>query len=483
MFIRIARVLVVFGALAALLVFANPTSLINAPIGLSVEQNVSAKDLQVTCSGSAIAAGGSNGTSISRFKRIGTTLVSSSYSGASGTNLNIFNKSAIQGFAVRQDFNQRLENLGSVTVKDSTGKATQGSALLTANQIQSVSTPSMNGLVGAPCVRPQAEFWLVGGATDTGREALLVMSNPSRVDATVDLQIFTENGSSHSSGLIGISVPAGETSLLPLSSFVLSAQSIVVHVQSHGGSITALIQQKTVRGIYANGADYIYPSIEISTESYFPGILVRGAIDSYKLRTSADKYSDVQQLLRVYVPGNIDAEISLQVLGSTTNTFGNVITGTASAGKVTDFDVSGLKDGDYFGILNSSVKVYSSIRLVRSKVGAGAFTDFTWLAAAQGFNTARYVAVPSAGISKLSIVNPSNKATVVNLKIGSATVSRTISAGSAEVVSTTPGLSIGIIPTGATVYANLTVDVNGRITNLPVLDDKNISGTVLVSVH
>jgi len=483
MFIRILRVILVAGAVTALLLFANPTTLVQAPSGLTVEQSVSAKDLQVTCSGSAIQAGGSNGTSISGFKRLGTTLVSSSYSGASGTKLNIFNKSGIQGFAVRQDFNQRLENLGSLTVVDSTGKAVQGSALLTANQIQSVLAPTMTGLVGAPCIRPQAEFWLVGGATDTGREALLVLSNPSRVDATVDLQIFTENGSSHSSGLTGISVPAGKTSLLPLSSFVLNAQSIAVHVQSHGGSITALIQQKTVRGIYPNGADYIYPSTEVSSESYFPGILVRGAIDSYKLRTSADKYSDVQQLLRVYVPGNIDAEISLQVLGTTADTFGNVITGTAAAGKVTDFDVTGLKDGDYFGILNSSVKVYSAMRIVRSKVGAGAYTDFTWLEAAQSFDSARYVAVPSAGISKLSIVNPANKPTVVNLKIGSATVNRTIAAGSAEVVSAPPGLSIGIIPNGTKVYANLTVDVNGRITNLPVLDDKNISGTVQVSVH
>jgi len=483
MILRILKVFLVAGLLAALLLLARPINLIQNQKGFVAEESVSAKDLQVSCTGSAIQAGGSNGTSTTGFKRVGSALVSSTYSGTPGTVLNVFNGSSIRGFDVRQDLSQQAINLSSITAADSTGKVTQGSALLSANQIQLVSSSSMAGLLGAPCVRPQSEFWLIGGATDTGREALLVLSNPSKVDATVDLQIFTENGSSHSSGLTGISVPAGKTTVLPLSSFVLNAQSIAVHVQSHGGSITALIQQKTVRGIYANGADYIYPSTEVSAESYFPGILVRGAIDSSKLRNSADKYSDVQQLLRVYVPGNIDAQISLQVLGTTANTFGNVITGTAPAGKVTDFDVYGLKDGDYFGILNSSVKVYSAMRVVRSKVGSGTYTDFTWLEAAQSFDSARYVAVPSAGISKLSIVNPSNKATVVNLKIGSATVTRTVAANSAEVVAATPGLSIGIIPNGTKVYANLTVDVNGRITNLPVLDDKNISGTVQVSVH
>jgi hypothetical protein len=483
MLLRLIRVLLVAGSLATLLVFATPQALIYAPKGSSASYQVSAKDLQVTCHGAAIQAGGSTGTSVTGFKRIGTTLVSSSYSGIGGTALNIFSKASLNGYGVRQDFSKRLDNSGSLTVVDSSGKSQQGSELLTANEIQQVATKSMVGLVGAPCVRPQSEFWLVGGSTDTGREALLVLTNPSRVDSTVDLEIYTENGSSHSAGLTGISVAAGKSTVLPLSSFVLSAQSIVVHVLSHGGSITALIQQKAVRGLFANGADYIYPATELAAESYFPGILIRGSSDSHKLFSSADKYSDVQQMLRVYVPGNIDAQISLQVLGTTKTTFGTVITGTAAAGKVTDFDITGLKDGDYFGILNSTVKLYSAIRLVRSKVGSNSYTDFTWLEAAQAFDTPRYVAIPSAGVSKLSIVNPGSKATVVNLKIGAATVSRTIAAGSTEIIRATPGLSIGIIPNGSKVYANLLVDVTGRITNLPVLNDLNISGAVQVSVH
>ena len=483
MFVRILRVVLVALALVGLLLFGNPKDLLFSPKGSSASYEVSAKDLQVTCSGAAIEAGGATGTSVTGFRRIGTALVSGSYSAPSQTTLNIFGKAGSPGYGVRQDFNKRLENLGSLTVEDKTGKTQQGSALLTANQIQMVSTKAMSGLVGAPCVRPQSEFWLIGGSTDVGREALLVLTNPSKVDATADLEIFTENGSSHSAGLSGIAVPAGKTTLLPLSSFVLSASSMAVHVVSHGGSITALIQQKTVRGLFANGADYIYPSTELAAESFFPGILVRGAADSYKLRISADKYSDVQQMLRVYVPGNIDAQISFQALGTTSNTFGTVITGTAQAGRVTDFDVTGLKDGDYFGILHSTTKVYSAVRLVRTKVGSSSYTDFTWLQAAQAFDTPRYVMVPTAGISKLSIVNPAKQSTVVNIKIGSALVTKTIAAGSAEVIRATPGLSIGILPTGSKVYANLIIDVTGRITNIPVLDDKNISGNVQVSVH
>jgi hypothetical protein len=44
-------------------------------------------------------------------------------------------------------------------------------------------------------------------------------------------------------------------------------------------------------------------------------------------------------------------------------------------------------------------------------------------------------------------------------------------------------MSIGIYPSDAVVYANLIIDVSGRVAVLPVADDKNISGEVRVSVH
>jgi hypothetical protein len=317
----------------------------------------------------------------------------------------------------------------------------------------------------------------------TGRESLLILTNPTQVDATVDLEIFTENGSSHSAGLSGIAVAAHKTTVVPLASFVLRSQSIVVHATSRGGSITALIQQKSVRGTRASGADFVAPAPVASKFNVLPGILVRGSKDASKFRKSSDQYSDVQQLLRVFVPGTVDANLTLQVLGSDKQTFGTVLSVKAAAGKVTDFEIRGLKDGDYFAYLDSDVAVQSSIRLVRARANTNRYVDFAWVNSAEAFQTPRYVAIPKAGISKLSIVNPSNKATVVSIKIGAATVKRTIAAGSDAVIRATPGMSIGIYPSDKAVYANLVIDVAGRVAVLPVLDDKNISGQVSVNIH
>ncbi len=483
MFMRILRFVLVAGVATAVVVLVAPLNLLSTPKVESKVHEVSAKNLQITCTGPTFIAGGKNQTSVSSFKRTGIASSSISYSAAIETSLKGYSGKELEGYGVRQDIFKKLTKFTSLTVLDATGKNAQGSSLLTVNQIQLAKNKGIRGLLAAPCLRPQSEFWLIGGSTAIGREALLVLTNPTPIDSTVDLEIFTENGNSTSAGLSGIAVPANDTTVVPLSSFVLRAESIAVHVVSRGGSITAVVQQKAVRGNSAAGADYVAPSPASSTRAILPGILVRGSKDSAEFRAKADKYSDVQQLLRVFVPGTKDATITFQVLGTTEDTFGTVLSVTASAGKVTDFEVPGLADGDYFGILDSDVEVFSSFRLVRSKTIPGAFTDFSWINAAEAFVNPRYVAVPKVGISKLSVTNPGDKPTTVSIRIGGTTVKRTIGSGATEVIRATPGLSMGVIPEKIAVYANLVIDVNGRIGVLPLLDDKNISGKVEVSVH
>ena len=483
MVIRIIRFTLVAAIASAAVVYGAPLALLSTPSVEPQVHEVSAKDLQITCAGPAFVPGGKNQTSVSTFIRAATASASLSYSASKGTSLKGYSSKPVTGFDVRQDIFKKLTKESSFTVLDETGKTAQGSELLAVNQIQFARNKSLRGLLAAPCLRPQSEFWLVGGSTAVGREALLVLTNPTSIDSTVDLEIFTENGTSNSAGLSGISVPANKTTVVPISSFVLRAESIAVHVVSRGGSITALIQQKAVRGNSAAGADYISPAPQASTKAIIPGILIRGSKDSAKFKATADKYSDIEQMLRVFVPGKKDATITFQVLGTSSETFGTVLSVTAIAGKVTDFPIPALDDGDYFGILDSDVPVNSSVRLVRSKTIPGAYTDFSWINPAEAFTTPRYIAVPKVGISKLSVTNASDKPTTISIKIGGETVKRTIGASSTEVIRATPGLSMGIIPSDQEVFANLVIDIDGRIGVIPVLDDKNISGQVEVSVH
>jgi hypothetical protein len=120
--------------------------------------------------------------------------------------------------------------------------------------------------------------------------------------------------------------------------------------------------------------------------------------------------------------------------------------------------------------------------LVRSKFTTGAFTDFAWINPAESFSSPRYVAIPAAGLSKLSIVNSGSKPTRISLQIGSMTIKHLIAAGAELVLQAPAGQSVGIYPSDQAIQANLTVDVAGRIASIPVLDEKNIGGKVQVSV-
>lgn len=483
MILRVLRTLLIAATIVGMYLYAPEVVQLSTGKVESAQRVVSAKDLTLSCSGSAFTSGGNSGTSTSKFSRLGSTVVALSYSGVSGTTLKGEGGKLTKGYGVRQDQSSKIKQAQSLTITDNDGTIVQGSPLLTANQMQVLSDKKIKGLLAAPCLRSQSEFWLVGGSVAVGREAILILTNPTAVDATVDLEIFTENGISHSAGLSGIAVGAGSTEVIPLASFVFRSESISVHVKSFGGSVTALIQQKAVRGLKASGADYIYPTGVAQKESVFPGILVRRSMDNAKLRKRDDKYSDVRQNLRVFVPGDKDAQLTLEVLGTDEETFGTVISVTAPAGKVTDFDINGLADGDYVGYLRSDQEVFSSIRLVRSRVGDDAYTDFAWINPAEGFTSPRYLAVPKAGISKLSIANPSSEATKVSLKFGELTVERNIAAGSEIVLLAPSGQAIGIFPTTQPVYSNLVVDVDGRIAILPVLDEKNLGGQVWINVH
>jgi hypothetical protein len=81
------------------------------------------------------------------------------------------------------------------------------------------------------------------------------------------------------------------------------------------------------------------------------------------------------------------------------------------------------------------------------------------------------------------LVNPSDTPTKVALKFGSQVIKRNVAAGAEIVLRAPAGQSVVITPSDNPIYANLVVDVAGRIAVLPVLDEKNIGGKVQVSVY
>ncbi len=455
----IALALVVLG-IASLVWFAPKFSFTVGELPKADTLKVKAQNLSLICPGGAYQTGGASGTKVGAFAPVGNPEVNSDFNGPIGTSM--------------------VVNGSQLTAIDPAGMAEQNSLLLNANQIQSVAADGLSGLTGSACQPASNNLWFVGGDTSTGRESLLIVKNPTKVDSTVSLEIFNQRGKITGSGMTGISVPAGKTTVIPLASYVPKTNTFTTHLISHGGLVAAWLQQKTIRGLATGGVDYVSPASEFGTTQVIPGVFIRGSADAAKLSKNPD-YADLVPTLRVFVPGSKAATVTAQVLGSTPKTYGTVVRQTIAGGTTADIALPGLQDGDFVAMVKSDVPIGSAIRLhrvVKSKV------DFAWLIAAQAQSNPVAFSVPTSGISKLSIANPESSPIDLNLvQAGKAPATFKVPADGQLTLTFAPGAKVQISGGAKAIFGNLIVDVSGSIAAIPLVDYKNAGGQVDVMVR
>jgi len=482
----IRRILALVGVLSLLAtgVWASTLTLPKLYVGGLVDSNqidVKPRDLSLVCPGPVVRAGGASGTELGVLDRVGVAKVQGRFG------------SRVESIAGRQIGADSADltgpSLGFDTSKpyvfvaaDESGEIAQGSAMATASQLQSVSNARIKGLVGAACQKPSSEFWLVGGDTTTGRESLLLLTNPSKVDATVNLQVLSTEGELKISGLSAISVPHEDTVIIPISALAPKLSTFAVHVQSTGGALAGWLQQKAVRGTSAAGVDFIAPAADAATNLVIPGFLIRGVKDAAAFKKADPDFADLTNVLRVTNPGNEPAEITAQVTGSNSKTFGTVLQATVAPRSTIDLEIKGLADGDYAIFIESSAKIFAAAKLNRTNKTAKVVTDFAWLPSVSAEAGSRVITVPAAGISKLAIANPSDKTVeysinggglAANLKLApGALVSLLVTGGAVSITASEPGLA-----------ATLIVDVDATIAVIPMVEYRNLGGLISVVIR
>jgi hypothetical protein len=334
----------------------------------------------------------------------------------------------------------------------------------------------MRGLAAASCQQPSNDFVIVGGSTLAGREALLVLTNPSPIDATADLRIFTDLGEVSVSGLSGISVPAQSTTAVSLASFAPTVPSLALQVQSQGAKLAGWIQARAVRGTAATGVDWISPNPQASATSVLPGLVIRGTRVINQIIASEEN-SDAGHALRIFAPEG--ANVTVQIVSSEADVFGAVFTGIIEPGTVSDFPIAELKDGNYSVFVSADKPVYSGLRVARGNPGASPRLDFAWVAPAEELLTDRAVAIPADGDSILVLGNSGSTGSTVlvqNLRTGASVRVSVATLGSATVDLSVP-VSISQAPG---VYATVAVLIEGQISDLDIRDPRNLGSEVKV---
>ncbi|MGX5680757.1 DUF5719 family protein [Schumannella luteola] len=312
--------------------------------------------------------------------------------------------------------------------------------LLSGAQSQAVAEGDFVGLAAADCGVASADIWLAGGATTVGRTTLLTLNNPTEVPATVDLELFGENGLITAPGTSGIVVPPSGQRVLSLAGFAPEVESPVVHVTSAGGQVVAELQQSIVRGLVAGGVDIVGPTQSPSLETVIPGLVIAGGADIEENLGLGPGFEDLQTVLRVFVPGDAPADATIRVIPED-----GVGTGTSfefefDAGRVQDVPIPDLADGSYTVRVESSVPLIAAARV---SAAAGDSSDLAWLPAAPALSEIAPVTIAPGPSPRLHLANPTTEPVTVELagSDGGEDATVEVAAGAAVNVEVEPGAS------------------------------------------
>ncbi|MGO4536369.1 DUF5719 family protein [Leifsonia sp. 2MCAF36] len=344
----------------------------------------------------------------------------------------------VQKHALKPDADGTSRDEAPLVASVSTPQGATAPPLFAVAQTQTAFTDDLAGLAVAACDEPSSDAWLVAGATSLGQTSLVLLSNAGKVDATVELSIYTESGAVSAPGATGILVPAGAQKVVPLAGLAPSASAPVVRVRTTGGEVVASMQQSYEQGIQPRGAELAGASAAPGRQQIIPGVTI-ASMDAIAGAQSAEGVGVDYPVVRVLAPGDKDAQITVGAVGETGTAAGNSSATTVKAGTVAEVPLDHLKDGNYTVTVNSSVPVVAA---VRTSVIGTATRDFTWFSSAQPLQKKLLATIPTGGsaILHLSNAGESDRAVTVTALSGNGSPAKlTVPAEGGAVLSLWPG--------------------------------------------
>jgi hypothetical protein len=247
-----------------------------------------------------------------------------------------------------------------------------------AGALASVTTAGdLRGLAAGACTAPAISQWIVGGSTEVGSSATLVVQNPSERAATVSLAVHGPSGQvalgSNGSFVLG----PGESRETRLEAAAPDQRRLAVHVTSSGARVAAHLQAQAIDGLVPQGVDLLTPGVEPRRSVAVPGIVSGGqAVD--------DPHAPQ---LRMLVPGEEPTTARVSVYGPDGRVFlrgGEEV--DLEPGVVTDLPIGGLPEGSYTVVIDADRPLVAAAVSAREgapsadAVVSGSPYDVAWVA-------------------------------------------------------------------------------------------------------
>jgi len=354
--------------------------------------------------------------------------------------------------------------------------------LVAASQSQSLGDSEFSGFAAVDCAAAATDSWLAGGSTTVGRTTLLTLANPSDVQSTVGIQIYDGTGLLSTPGSTGIIVPARGQRVLSLAGFAPDTETPVIHVTSKGGQIVANLQQSIVRGLEPAGIDIVGATAAPATRHTIPGVVIRGAT-AVEERLGQDGSADLRTVIRLFAPGDTDAEATIRVTPDGAVGSGNSFQITLEAGLVTDVPVENLTNGRYTVSVDTDEPVVAAVRAstATGNVQGIGTTDFAWYTSPEELTDTALFSVAPGTSAALTIANAADAAIEVRVtKLGSDDVETVaVEANASKSIAVDQDQTYRLETTNP-VTAMIGYSANGQLAALPVRAPLESSGAITI---
>ena len=217
---------------------------------------------------------------------------------------------------------------------------------------------------GALCSGPATSQWFVGGTADITTRGRLMIVNSGLSDAVVDVQSFTENGKQP---LRTITVVSRSYLVITTDSLAPGDKYLVVHVAPRSGRVNAFMIDEQSKGLSSLGGDLVNFAPTASKSMMIPAI-------PHQIK---DRSAALPHTLRVLTPGDVDANVTAEVL-SADGVFVPVglTSRSISAGIVTEFQITPKISSTVLAIRITSTEPV--VAAIKSTVTASGRKDFVW---------------------------------------------------------------------------------------------------------
>jgi len=217
---------------------------------------------------------------------------------------------------------------------------------------------------GAVCTGPATSQWFVGGTADITTRGRLMIVNSGLSDAVVDVQSFTENGKQP---LRTITVVSRSYLVITTDSLAPGDKYLVVHVAPRSGRVNAFMIDEQSKGLSSLGGDLVNFAPTASKSMMIPAI-------PHQIK---DRSAVLPHTLRVLTPGDVDANVTAEVLSADGVFIPVGLTSRSiSAGIVTEFQFTPKITSTVLAVRITSTEPV--VAAIKSTVTVSGRKDFVW---------------------------------------------------------------------------------------------------------